>query len=101
MGLHVDEVADGLEALARLRARAYRLVITDLEMPRLDGFELMAEIQRTPAFADMPVIAASTRVDDETRRRVLGLGARTFLPKPVEASALDGAVRPLLALECG
>jgi chemotaxis protein histidine kinase CheA len=100
-GLDVDEVADGLEALARLRARTYGLVVTDLEMPRLDGFELLAEMQRMPALAAVPVIAASTRVDDETRRRALGLGARTFLPKPIDASALAGAVRPFLDPEGG
>jgi chemotaxis protein histidine kinase CheA len=97
MGLDVDEAADGLEALARLRSRSYRLVLTDLEMPRLDGFELMAEIQGSSSLSPIPVIAASTRLDQETRRRVLALGARAFLPKPVDATALATAVGPLIA----
>ena len=49
MGMVVDEVSDGLEALGRLRARPYALVVTDLEMPRLDGFELLAEMRTDQA----------------------------------------------------
>jgi chemotaxis protein histidine kinase CheA/ActR/RegA family two-component response regulator len=96
MRLEVDEVSDGLEALGRLRGRSYDLVVTDLEMPRLDGFELVAEMQRVAALARIPVVVASTRADEETRRRVLGLGARQFLAKPVEPKALAEAVAPLL-----
>ena len=54
MGLDVDEVSDGLEALGRLRSRPYGLVVTDLEMPRLDGFELLAEMQRSEPLAPIP-----------------------------------------------
>ena len=96
LGLDVDEVSDGLEALGRLRSRAYGLVVTDLEMPRLDGFELVAEMHRNSALSEIPVIVASTRVDEETRQRVLTLGARAFLPKPVDPAALASTVRPLL-----
>ncbi len=96
LGLDVDEVSDGLEALGRLRSRAYRLVVTDLEMPRLDGFELVAEMHRNRTPRTIPVIAASTKLDDETRRRVLALGARAFLAKPVDPTALASTVSPLL-----
>jgi chemosensory pili system protein ChpA (sensor histidine kinase/response regulator) len=101
MGLEVDEASDGLEALGRLRSRPYRLVVTDLEMPRLDGFELLAELQRIDPLAPIPVIAASTKLDEETRRRVLALGARTFLAKPVDPTALAQAVSSLLAAAGG
>jgi CheY-like chemotaxis protein len=96
LGLDVDEVSDGLEALGRLRSRAYGLVVTDLEMPRLDGFELVAEMHRNSALSEIPVVVASTRVDEETRQRVLALGARAFLPKPVDPAALASTVGPLL-----
>ncbi len=101
MGLDVDEASDGLEALGRVRTRPYRLVVTDLEMPRLDGFELLAELKRSEQYAPIPVIAASTKLDDETRRRVLALGARAFLAKPVDPTALARAVSPLLAAAGG
>jgi CheY-like chemotaxis protein len=97
LGLDVDEVSDGLEALGRLRSRAYGLVMTDLEMPRLDGFELVAEMQRLAPLASIPVVVASTRADQETRERVFALGASAFLSKPVDPTALASTVGPLLA----
>jgi chemotaxis protein histidine kinase CheA len=95
LGMEVEEVADGLEALGRLRSRPYALVVTDLEMPRLDGFGLLAEIRRCGPLAAVPVVVASTRSDDETRRRVAELGANAFLSKPVDPHALAAALAPL------
>jgi chemotaxis protein histidine kinase CheA len=94
MGWEVDEVSDGLEALGRLRGRNYALVVTDLEMPRLDGFGLLAELRRSGPLP-VPIVVASTRADPETRRRVAELGARAFLPKPVDPHALTAAIGPL------
>lgn len=96
LGMRVQEVSDGLEALGRLRDCQFGLVLTDLEMPKLDGFALLSEIKRSPRLAAIPVIAASTRCDPETRRRVLELGARTLLPKPVDPVELARAVEPFL-----
>lgn len=101
MGMQVDEVSDGLEALGRLKNNAYGLVVTDLEMPRLDGFGLLAEMRRGGPLAGIPVIVASTRVDPETRQRVDALGARAFLSKPVDPSALAAAVGPLFDRAAG
>ena len=97
LGFDVHEVSDGLEALGRLRSSRYGLVVTDLEMPRLDGFALLAEMKRSPALSDIPVIVASTRGDPETRRRVLELGAQALLSKPVEPPELARIVEPFLA----
>jgi CheY-like chemotaxis protein len=96
MGLEVAEACDGLEALSRLRSESFRLIVTDLEMPRLDGFELLAQLQRSESLATIPVIAASTKRDEATQRRVLALGAKSFLAKPVDPSALEHAVSPWL-----
>ncbi|MFO0909561.1 MAG: response regulator [Isosphaeraceae bacterium] len=97
LGYDVEEVSDGLEALGKLRNNPYDLVISDLEMPRMDGFELLAELSRLSIAEHVPVLAASTRSDPETRRRVLSLGARDFLPKPIEHEELAEKVRTLLS----
>jgi CheY-like chemotaxis protein len=96
LGHEVEEASDGLEALGRLRTRAYGLVVSDLEMPRMDGFELLAELGRLEIAPAVPVVVASTLADPETRRKVLALGAREFLPKPIEPAALSSLVRDLL-----
>jgi chemotaxis protein histidine kinase CheA/CheY-like chemotaxis protein len=96
LGLEVQEVSNGLEALGRLRDSHFGLVLTDLEMPKLDGFALLAEIKRTPTLATVPVIVASARCDPETRRRVLELGGQTLLSKPVDPLELARIVETLL-----
>ncbi|QEH38261.1 Chemotaxis protein CheA [Aquisphaera giovannonii] len=96
LGLAVDEVSDGQEALGRLRDGSYGLVVTDLEMPRLDGLGLLAEMRRLPPLAATPVIVASTKADAETRQRARSLGAGAFLPKPVDPAALAQAVGGLV-----
>ncbi len=96
LGLEVDEASDGLEALGKLRARSYGMVLTDLEMPNLDGFDLLAEMGRMGLIAALPVVVASTKGDPETRRRVLGLGARAFVAKPAGPDELAGVIVPLL-----
>jgi CheY-like chemotaxis protein len=93
LGHEVEEVSDGLEALGKIRNRTYGLIFSDLEMPRMDGFELLAELHRLAIAPTVPVVVASTRSDPETRRRVLGLGARQFIPKPIEPDVLTALVR--------
>ncbi len=93
LGHEVEEVSDGLEALGKIRNRSYGLVLSDLEMPRMDGFELLAELNRLEIAPAVPVVIASTRSDPETRRRVLGLGAREFIPKPIEPDVLTVLIR--------
>jgi chemotaxis protein histidine kinase CheA/ActR/RegA family two-component response regulator len=88
LGLEVEEVSNGVEALGKLSTRPYSMVLTDLEMPRMDGFELLAEMQRSAALAALPVIVASTESRPTTRRRALALGARAFLAKPIDQDEL-------------
>jgi chemosensory pili system protein ChpA (sensor histidine kinase/response regulator) len=96
LGAEVEEVSDGLEALGKLRSGTYRLVLTDLEMPRMDGFELLAELQRWTELETPPVVVSSTASDPVTRRRVLALGARAFVAKPVDPDELAQAVSGLI-----
>ena len=77
LGYEIEEVSDGLEALGKLRNHSYSLVVSDLEMPRMDGFELLAELSRLGILATVPVLMASTRSDPDTLAKALELGAAT------------------------
>lgn len=96
LGYEVEEVSHGLEALGKVRNHTYSMILTDLEMPQLDGFELLAELGRSRSLETLPVVVASTKSDPNTRRRILDLGARAFLTKPVEPEELARVIRPLL-----
>jgi len=97
LGLDVHEVSDGIEALSRLRSSSYGLVVTDLEMPGLDGFALLAEMKHSAPLAAIPVVVASTLTDAETQRRVLELGAQALLSKPVDPRKLARTVEEVLS----
>jgi hypothetical protein len=72
-------MGDGEEALLKLRAQAFNLVVTDLEMPRMDGLGLLEVIRRT--YDQLPVIMLTTRSSPEDRRRAAMLGANAYVIK--------------------
>jgi PAS domain S-box-containing protein len=87
-GYTVEAVADGQAALAALRAHRPDLLLTDVMMPGLDGFGLLAAIRADPALADLPVIMLSARAGEEAQVEGLQAGADDYLAKPFSAREL-------------
>jgi len=97
-GYSVETVPDGWDAWELLQDRPFDLLLTDLEMPRLDGHELIAKVRRAPELAALPVVVITSRTNEATRARVTGEGADGFVPKPLRRKALlDGVEAALLA----
>jgi len=86
-GFEVCTAADGLQALDRLVERSFDLVLTDVEMPGMDGLALTEAIRANPSSANLPVILLTTRASDDDRRRGLEAGADGYIVK----SAFDEA----------
>ncbi|MDT8376274.1 MAG: response regulator [Mariprofundaceae bacterium] len=86
IGFSVDTAIDGLDALAKLDSGSYDMVITDLEMPRLDGFGLVRHMRNQAKYEDIPILIISTRESAEDRMRGLEAGADAYLVK----QQLDG-----------
>jgi PAS domain S-box-containing protein len=84
----VEAVADGEAALAAARRRTPDLLVTDIMMPKLDGFGLIRELRADPALRDVPVVALSARAGDEARLEGLARGADEYLTKPFSANEL-------------
>ncbi|AYV48539.1 hypothetical protein CFHF_20070 [Caulobacter flavus] len=84
-GYAVSTAADGEEALAALADERPNLVLTDVMMPRLDGFGLLAAIRRDQALRDLPVIMLSARAGEEAKVEGLDAGADDYLVKPFSA----------------
>ncbi|WP_298816185.1 hybrid sensor histidine kinase/response regulator [Chloroflexus sp.] len=80
-GYEVTVAIDGADALDRLRANAYDLVVSDIEMPRVDGFTLTTRIRRELALTDLPVVLITSLASEEHRRRGLEAGAQAYIVK--------------------
>ncbi|MCC6215144.1 MAG: response regulator [Polyangiaceae bacterium] len=95
--LEVVEAPNGFDALRLLPRGDYALVITDINMPDINGLELVQFIRRSERHQHTPVLLISTRASERDRARGLELGADAFLEKPFTASAVRDAARSLLA----
>lgn len=97
LGFDVDTAIDGMDALAKLESEEYSLVVTDLEMPRLDGFGLVRRMRNQPRYEDMPVLIISTRESAEDRTRAMEAGADAYLVKQqLESESLLKSIRMLV-----
>jgi PAS domain S-box-containing protein len=97
-GYTVDTVADGIEALAALDLKRPDLIISDVMMPRLDGFGLLRAIRKQPALRDLPIIMLSARAGEEAKITGLHTGADDYLTKPFSARELLARVAANLDL---
>ena len=88
-GHQVVTASDGQEALELLEQQAFQAVVTDLEMPRMSGFELLEEVRRRPHLAHLPVAVLTTRASAKHRDLAVELGANAYLTKPADEVELN------------
>jgi CheY-like chemotaxis protein len=95
-GVEIVDATDGADALVKLDARPPDLVLTDLNMPVMDGFALIEEIRKRPALADLPVIVLTTEgaIPDQARASELAVAA--YATKPIRTAAIVETVRRVL-----
>jgi chemosensory pili system protein ChpA (sensor histidine kinase/response regulator) len=82
-GFDVTTAIDGTEALARLGEREFTVMVTDLEMPRLNGYELLEDVRRRPAIRELPIVILTTRSGAKHESLARRLGADHYVTKPV------------------
>ena len=87
-GYEVDTAVDGEEGLRMASARNYRLIITDLEMPKLNGYEVIQGLRSRAQTQQTPIIVMTTRAGDKHRQIALNIGASAYIAKPVDERAL-------------
>lgn len=81
-GFTVVTACDGMDALEKLPNQLVDLVITDLNMPNMDGFELIKALRENPAYKDLPVVILTSLTDDVSKERGVELGVNSYLVKP-------------------
>lgn len=92
----IEEAKDGLEVYALLSEEKYDLIITDLNMPEMDGMELLDRISKEPTMNTTPVIVITSAGNAEERTRLKDLGAKAILSKPITPADLAKVVEPYL-----
>jgi DNA-binding response OmpR family regulator len=98
-GYQVRTAADGEEALAVVAKERPDLVLLDVMMPRLDGFETLKRLKADPASTDIPVVMLTARAQDEDVFEGYGAGAQWYLTKPFEPEELRQVVRHVLPVD--
>jgi two-component system chemotaxis response regulator CheY len=97
-GLTVVEADDGVDALRRIASTKFDIIITDINMPILDGLKLVKRLRADEAYRDVPIIIITTEGAEEDRQRALALGATAYITKPIQAPQVIELVREVLGL---
>ena len=87
-GYEVDTAVDGEDGLRKASARSYQLIITDLEMPKLNGYEVIQALRARQQTKYTPILVMTTRAGEKHRQMALSMGATGYITKPVEEKAL-------------
>ena len=96
-GMRVMTARDGLDAVALLAENVPDIILLDIEMPRMDGYEVAAHVRKDPRLRDVPIIIITSRVGEKHRARAIELGVNDYLGKPYQESQLIDAITPLVA----
>ncbi len=95
-GFFVVEAGNGFEALKTLPTRRFDLIITDINMPDINGLELIGFVKTNPAYRDIPLVIVSTEKTEADVKRGLALGAAGYVVKPFTKADLMAAVANVL-----
>ena len=92
-GFRIEAANDGVHGLERMQEVNPDLLITDINMPKMDGFGLIEAVRALPQFRGTPILVLSTEFSDDKKTRARTAGATGWITKPFEASKLGAAIR--------
>jgi chemosensory pili system protein ChpA (sensor histidine kinase/response regulator) len=95
-GMRVLTARDGMDALTLLQEHTPDIILLDIEMPRMDGYEVAAHVRNDPRINDVPIVMITSRVGEKHRARAIELGVNDYLGKPYQESQLLDAIEPLV-----
>jgi two-component system chemotaxis response regulator CheY len=95
-GYSVVYAENGLDALEKLGTDTVNLIMTDLNMPYMDGMELIKTLRADPNWADIPILMVTTENDEEERRKAISNGANGYVVKPVTGDAIAQNIKAII-----
>jgi two-component system chemotaxis response regulator CheY len=93
------EASSGFEALKLLPTQEFDLVITDINMPDINGLELISFMKNNPKYSHLPLIIVSTERSEEDKKRGMALGAMAYITKPFKAHELQEVIKQAIMYE--
>lgn len=98
-GFGVEEAVNGVEGLERALLGAFDLLIVDVNMPKMDGYEMIAQVRIDPALHDIPIITISTEAGERDADRAYAAGANLYMVKPADPVQLTETAQMLTGVE--
>ena len=96
-GSKIVEANDGIDALKKLSTQKFDIILTDINMPIMDGLKLVSMVRNDPVHRAIPIIIITTEGADEDRKRGLALGANAYIAKPIQTTDLLNVVNEILS----
>ena len=96
-GMRVLTAKDGMDAVSLLQENMPDIILLDIEMPRMDGYEVAAHVRNDPRLKHIPIVMITSRVSEKHRARAIELGVNDYLGKPYRESQLLDAIEPLVS----
>jgi two-component system, chemotaxis family, chemotaxis protein CheY len=96
-GYAVSEAVDGADGLAKAKAGRFDLIVTDLNMPTMDGLTMIEQLRQSPAHMGVPIIFLTTESDAAMKQRAKAAGATGWLTKPFDPDQLVKIIKKVLA----
>ena len=95
-GYEVVQANDGAEGLAKAKGTAFDMVVTDLNMPNMDGLTLIRELRKLPSYKGVPILFLTTESDENMKKEAKAAGATGWITKPFQQDQLVGVVKKVL-----
>jgi len=95
-GMNVLTAKDGVDAIAQLQERKPDIMLLDIEMPRMDGFEVATLVRHDERLQDLPIIMITSRSGSKHRERAMAIGVNEYLGKPYQESLLLETIQQLV-----
>jgi chemosensory pili system protein ChpA (sensor histidine kinase/response regulator) len=95
--MRVMTAKDGVDAMEMLQEHKPDVILLDIEMPRMDGYELASYVRNDARLGDVPILMITSRVGEKHRARAIEIGVNDYLGKPYQETQLLDAIEPLVS----